>query len=249
MSLGGIAIAIGAMVDAAIVMIENAHKRLERAAPDKTRSEVIIDAAVQVGPALFFSLLIITCRSCRSSRSKTQEGRLFKPLAYTKTFAMAAAAFIAFDLDRLFRSERRSNADVDYPRAGAARILPTTSACSRRIALTWFGMSSQTGVAQPDAERRVEEVAARAKENIARARRSVAVIAFAAGAGTYSGLPPPGSPRMPVGAFATVRPRLTRCGTGEGRFGAPDDRFDPLSLLVAHPLPKTNQDRVVRAEN
>jgi copper/silver efflux system protein len=60
MSLGGIAIAIGAMVDAAIVMIENAHKRLERAAPDKTRSEVIIDAAVQVGPALFFSLLIIT---------------------------------------------------------------------------------------------------------------------------------------------------------------------------------------------
>ena len=60
MSLGGIAIAIGAMVDAAIVMIENAHKRLERGEPGKTRSEVIIEAAIQVGPALFFSLLIIT---------------------------------------------------------------------------------------------------------------------------------------------------------------------------------------------
>jgi Cu(I)/Ag(I) efflux system membrane protein CusA/SilA len=98
MSLGGIAIAIGAMVDAAIVMIENAHKRLERAAPDKTRTEVIIEAAVQVGPALFFSLLIITVSFLPIFTLEAQEGRLFKPLAYTKTFAMAAAAFLSVTL-------------------------------------------------------------------------------------------------------------------------------------------------------
>ena len=98
MSLGGIAIAIGAMVDAAIVMIENAHKRLERAAPDKTRSEVIIEAAIQVGPALFFSLLIITVSFLPIFTLEAQEGRLFKPLAYTKTFAMAASAFLSVTL-------------------------------------------------------------------------------------------------------------------------------------------------------
>src|SRR5712692_7553990 len=98
MSLGGIAIAIGAMVDAAIVMIENAHKRLERAAPDKTRAEVIIEAAIQVGPALFFSLLIITVSFLPIFTLEAQEGRLFKPLAYTKTFAMAAAAFFSVTL-------------------------------------------------------------------------------------------------------------------------------------------------------
>ena len=95
MSLGGIAIAIGAMVDAAIVMIENAHKRLERAPPGKPRSEVIIEAAVEVGPALFFSLLIITVSFLPIFVLEAQEGRLFKPLAYTKTFAMAAAALLS----------------------------------------------------------------------------------------------------------------------------------------------------------
>ncbi len=98
MSLGGIAIAIGAMVDAAIVMIENAHKRLERASADKTRNEVIIEAAIQVGPALFFSLLIITVSFLPIFTLEAQEGRLFKPLAYTKTFAMAAAAFLSVTL-------------------------------------------------------------------------------------------------------------------------------------------------------
>jgi Cu(I)/Ag(I) efflux system membrane protein CusA/SilA len=95
MSLGGIAIAIGAMVDAAIVMIENAHKRLERAPPGKSRTEVLIDAAVEVGPALFFSLLIITVSFLPIFTLEAQEGRLFKPLAYTKTFAMAAAALLS----------------------------------------------------------------------------------------------------------------------------------------------------------
>ena len=98
MSLGGIAIAIGAMVDAAIVMIENAHKRLERAPPDKPRSEEIIEAAIEVGPALFFSLLIITVSFLPIFALEAQEGRLFKPLAYTKTFAMAAAALLSITL-------------------------------------------------------------------------------------------------------------------------------------------------------
>jgi len=95
MSLGGIAIAIGAMVDAAIVMIENAHKRLERAPPGKSRTEVLIEAAVEVGPALFFSLLIITVSFLPIFALEAQEGRLFKPLAYTKTFAMGAAALLS----------------------------------------------------------------------------------------------------------------------------------------------------------
>jgi Cu(I)/Ag(I) efflux system membrane protein CusA/SilA len=98
MSLGGIAIAIGAMVDAAIVMIENAHKHLERASPDKPRTEILIEAASEVGPALFFSLLIITVSFLPIFTLEAQEGRLFKPLAYTKTFAMAAAAFLSITL-------------------------------------------------------------------------------------------------------------------------------------------------------
>ena len=98
MSLGGIAIAIGAMIDAAIVMIENAHKHLERAAPDKPRVEVLIDAATEVGPALFFSLLIITVSFLPIFSLEGQEGRMFGPLAYTKTFSMAAAAFLSVTL-------------------------------------------------------------------------------------------------------------------------------------------------------
>ncbi len=95
MSLGGIAIAIGAMIDAAIVMIENAHKHLERAPPDKPRTEVLIEAASEVGPPLFFSLLIITVSFLPIFALEAQEGRLFHPLAYTKTFAMGAAAFLS----------------------------------------------------------------------------------------------------------------------------------------------------------
>ncbi|PPC98192.1 MAG: CusA/CzcA family heavy metal efflux RND transporter, partial [Hyphomicrobium sp.] len=95
MSLGGIAIAIGAMIDAAIVMIENAHKHLERAPPDKPRAEILIEAASEVGPPLFFSLLIITVSFLPIFALEAQEGRLFHPLAYTKTFAMAAAAFLS----------------------------------------------------------------------------------------------------------------------------------------------------------
>ena len=98
MSLGGIAIAIGAMVDAAIVMIENAHKHLERAQPGTPRVQVLIAAASEVGPALFFGLLIITASFLPIFSLEAQEGRLFKPLAYTKTFSMAAAALLSVTL-------------------------------------------------------------------------------------------------------------------------------------------------------
>jgi Cu(I)/Ag(I) efflux system membrane protein CusA/SilA len=98
MSLGGIAIAIGAMVDAAIVMIENAHKRLEHAPPGSSRTEVLIGAAQEVGPALFFSLLVITVSFLPIFALEAQEGRLFHPLAYTKTLSMAAAALLSVTL-------------------------------------------------------------------------------------------------------------------------------------------------------
>jgi Cu(I)/Ag(I) efflux system membrane protein CusA/SilA len=106
MSLGGIAIAIGAMVDAAVVMIENAHKHIEawhHAHPDQKLEgdeqwRVIGDAAAQVGPALFFSLLIITMSFVPVFTLEAQEGRLFSPLAYTKSYAMAAAAALAVTL-------------------------------------------------------------------------------------------------------------------------------------------------------
>jgi len=98
MSLGGIAIAIGAMIDAAIVMIENAHKHLERAPPGKPRIDVLVEAAVEVGPSLFFSLLIITVSFLPIFTLESQEGRLFGPLAFTKTFAMAAAALLSVTL-------------------------------------------------------------------------------------------------------------------------------------------------------
>lgn len=106
MSLGGIAIAVGAMVDAAVVMIENAHKHLEQWGHDhpgetlqgEARWQVIGDAAAEVGPALFFSLLIITLSFIPVFTLEAQEGRLFSPLAFTKTYAMAAAAGLSATL-------------------------------------------------------------------------------------------------------------------------------------------------------
>jgi Cu(I)/Ag(I) efflux system membrane protein CusA/SilA len=98
MSLGGIAIAIGAMVDAAIVMIENTHKHIERAPPDTPRLPLLINACHEVGPALFFSLLIITVSFLPVFTLEAQEGRTFQPLAYTKTFSMAGAALLSVTL-------------------------------------------------------------------------------------------------------------------------------------------------------
>jgi Cu(I)/Ag(I) efflux system membrane protein CusA/SilA len=95
MSLGGIAIAIGVMVDASIVMVENAHKHLERERGGKPEKEILLNAAKEVGPALFFSLVIITVSFLPVLALEGQAGRLFKPLAYTKTFAMAASALLS----------------------------------------------------------------------------------------------------------------------------------------------------------
>jgi len=98
MSLGGIAIAIGAMVDAVIIMIENAHKHLERDAGKKPHWLIIRDASVEVGPTLFYSLLVITVSFIPVFSLEAQEGRLFKPLAFTKTYSMAAAAVLSLTL-------------------------------------------------------------------------------------------------------------------------------------------------------
>ncbi|MDH4231944.1 MAG: CusA/CzcA family heavy metal efflux RND transporter, partial [Nitrospirota bacterium] len=101
MSLSGIAIAVGAMVDASIIMVENAHKKLEdweHTGRTGSRTEVIIDAAKEVGPSLFFSLLVITVGFLPVFTLQAQAGRLFKPLAYTKTFAMLFSAFLAITL-------------------------------------------------------------------------------------------------------------------------------------------------------
>ena len=106
MSLGGIAIAIGAMVDAAVVMIENAHKHIERWGhenpgadlPNETRWRLVTDAAAEVGPALFLSLVIITLSFVPVFALEAQEGRLFSPLAFTKSYAMAGAAILSVTL-------------------------------------------------------------------------------------------------------------------------------------------------------
>jgi len=98
MSLGGIAIAIGAMIDAAIIMIENAHKHIERAPAGKSRAEIILESAKEVGPTLFYSLLVITVSFVPVFTLQEQSGRLFKPLAYTKTYAMAAAALLSITI-------------------------------------------------------------------------------------------------------------------------------------------------------
>jgi Cu(I)/Ag(I) efflux system membrane protein CusA/SilA len=98
MSLGGIAIAIGAMVDAVIIMIENAHKHIERDSGKKDHWQIIRDASIEVGPTLFYSLLVITVSFIPVFTLQAQEGRLFKPLAFTKTYSMAAAALLSITL-------------------------------------------------------------------------------------------------------------------------------------------------------
>lgn len=99
MSLGGIAIAIGAMIDGAIVLVENMHKHIEKTPlTDQNRWQVVSKSACEVGPALFFSLLIITVSFVPVFTLEAQEGRMFSPLAYTKTYAMAAAAILAITL-------------------------------------------------------------------------------------------------------------------------------------------------------
>jgi Cu(I)/Ag(I) efflux system membrane protein CusA/SilA len=98
MSLGGIAIAIGAMIDGALVMVENAHRHLEQSKGQKDHWQIIYEAAAEVGPAIFISLLIITVSFLPVFTLQAQEGRLFSPLAFTKTYAMAAGAILSITL-------------------------------------------------------------------------------------------------------------------------------------------------------
>ena len=98
MSLGGIAVAIGTMVDGGIVLVENAHKHLERDRGKKPHWQIVLESSKEVGPALFFSLLVITVSFLPVFALEAQEGRLFKPLAFTKTYSMAASAFLAVTL-------------------------------------------------------------------------------------------------------------------------------------------------------
>jgi Cu(I)/Ag(I) efflux system membrane protein CusA/SilA len=124
MSLGGIAIAIGAMVDAAIVMIENVHKHMEKTpVTDDKRWTIIRDAAVEVGPALFISLLIITLSFLPVFTLQAQEGKLFAPLAYTKTFAMAAAAALSITLVPVLMGYFIRGSIIPEARNPAARVL------------------------------------------------------------------------------------------------------------------------------
>ena len=164
MSLGGIAIAIGAMIDAAIVMIENMHKHLERAVPESgdelsvaERWRIVAESSKEVGPALFFSLLVITVSFLPVFTLEGQEGRLFKPLAFTKTFAMAAASLLSITLVPvamgLFirgRIRRESSNPVNRVLMRAyrpliARVLanrwPVIGAAAALVILTWIPWS------------------------------------------------------------------------------------------------------------
>ena len=141
MSLGGIAIAIGAMVDAAVVLIENAHKHLERAGPDADRLETIIAAAKEVGKPLFFSLLIITISFMPIFTLEAQEGRLFKPLAFTKTFSMFFSSLLSVTLAPVLmvafiRGRLRHEADHPISRTLQRIYRPWVHALVRRRAVS-----------------------------------------------------------------------------------------------------------------
>jgi copper/silver efflux system protein len=136
MSLGGIAIAIGVMVDASIVMVENLHKHRERE-PDRDQAELVIAASKEVGPALFYSLLIVTVSFLPVFTLEQQEGRLFGPLAYTKTFAMASSAILAITvipvlMHYLVRGKIRSEAENPISRLFIGMYRPII-----RTVLSW----------------------------------------------------------------------------------------------------------------
>ena len=144
MSLGGIAIAIGAMVDGAIVMIENAHKHLEHGEDRKgnpldlpERWEAVAEAAREVGPALFFSLLIITVSFLPVFTLQAQEGRMFAPLAFTKTFAMAGAALLAITLVPVLMGYFIRGKILPEARNPVNRFLHRVHAPVLRIAIDW----------------------------------------------------------------------------------------------------------------
>jgi Cu(I)/Ag(I) efflux system membrane protein CusA/SilA len=157
MSLGGIAIAVGAMVDAAIVMIENAHKHIEQDGGQKPHWQIVTDAAKEVGPAIFFSLLIIAISFLPVFTLEAQEGRLFRPLAYTKTYAMMGSALLAITIVPVLlgylvrgniRSERRNPVNrfliwVYHPiiRVVLNRKIIVMVLAAIILAITWFPLN------------------------------------------------------------------------------------------------------------
>ncbi|WP_022666233.1 efflux RND transporter permease subunit [Desulfospira joergensenii] len=148
MSLGGIAIAIGVMVDASIVMVENAHKHLERDKGDLPHTRIIINSAKEVGPALFFSLLIITVSFLPVFSLMEQSGRLFRPLAYTKTTAMAASSILAITIIPVLMTffVRENSIDPQLPRSQKVKIWVLAMA-GPPLAVLVLGLS---GVSLPD---------------------------------------------------------------------------------------------------
>ena len=146
MSLGGIAIAIGTMVDAAIVMIENVHKKLEHATGESDRMEAIYAGCREVGPSLFFSLMIVACSFLPVFTLEAQEGRMFAPLAYTKTYAMLWAAVLSITLVPvlicyLVRGEIRPETANPVNRATMAAYRPFLELALRR---PWFVTAAAT---------------------------------------------------------------------------------------------------------
>ena len=124
MSLGGIAISIGVLVDASVVMVENAHTHLECWRGRRTRLQVIRDAAVEVGPTLFFGLLVITVSFLPIFTLEAEEGRLFRPLAFTKTYAVAMASLVAAYRDVYERREFALNTELAAaPMSGSPELL------------------------------------------------------------------------------------------------------------------------------
>ena len=146
MSLGGIAIAIGTMVDAAIVMIENVHKKLEHATGESDRMEAIYAGCREVGPSLFFSLMIVACSFLPVFTLEAQEGRMFAPLAYTKTYAMLWASVLSITLVPvliwyLVRGEIRPETANPVNRATMAAYRPFLELALRR---PWFVTAAAT---------------------------------------------------------------------------------------------------------
>jgi Cu(I)/Ag(I) efflux system membrane protein CusA/SilA len=154
MSLGGIAIAIGAMIDGAIVMIENTHKHLEAASKEKMRVltaserwQTVANAAKEVGPALFFSLMIITVSFLPVFTLQAQEGRLFSPLAFTKTYSMAAAAILAITLIPVLMGYFIRGNIIAEKKNPINRLLHFIHAPALRIAMRWRWLTLMLAVA------------------------------------------------------------------------------------------------------
>ena len=249
MSLGGIAIAIGAMVDAVIIMIENAHKHLERDGGKKPHWQIIRDASVEVGPTLFYSLLVITVSFIPVFTLQAQEGRLFKPLAFTKTYSMAAAALLSITLapilmgyfirGKMLPEEKNPlnrfliwvyHPVIDWSSAGAGRSSPAR----RRL---WCGSSSPgIGWSRTVCRKATpEQLAARARQDSSPFRISAPNSCRRCMKAICSTCPPP-SP-------ASVRPRRGRFSSRPTRSSGPSPRCVACSAKSAARRPPPTPPR------